>query len=116
MSDRQDAGPGPRAWERGVSADTRAMMMYEANKKSTLIAYLLWFFLGFLGGHRFYMQKTGSGAVQLIMFLVGMILSVVLVGFLILLPLVIWVIVDAFLIPGWINAYNSYLAYRLGEE
>ena len=27
--------------------------------KSMLLAYVLWYFLGIFGGHRFYMKKTG---------------------------------------------------------
>jgi len=34
--------------------------------KSKLVAYLLWFFLGFLSAHRFYLEKIGSGIVYLI--------------------------------------------------
>jgi hypothetical protein len=29
----------------GLSKDTRALMLYEANSRSVLVAYLLWFFL-----------------------------------------------------------------------
>ena len=28
----------------GLSSDTRAMMLFEANKKTALVAYILWFF------------------------------------------------------------------------
>ena len=48
-----------------VSGDARAMMMFEANKKSVVVAYLLWFFFGWAGGHRFYAGKIGSGVAQL---------------------------------------------------
>ena len=30
----------------GLSNDTRALMLFEANKKPALVAYILWFFLG----------------------------------------------------------------------
>jgi hypothetical protein len=33
----------------GLSSDTRAMMLFEANKKTALVAYILWFFLGLFG-------------------------------------------------------------------
>jgi hypothetical protein len=36
-----------------LSPDTRALMLFEANKKSALVAYILWFFLGLFGGHNF---------------------------------------------------------------
>ena len=34
----------------GLSNDTRVLMLYEANKKTALVAYILWFFLGLFGG------------------------------------------------------------------
>jgi TM2 domain-containing membrane protein YozV len=97
-----------------VSSDARAMMMFEANKKSMAVSYLLWFFLGSFGGHRFYNGKTGSAVAQLLLLIVGVLTSWLAVGFLLLIPLGIWVLVDAFLIPGWIRTQNSLLAAQLG--
>jgi hypothetical protein len=51
----------------GLSSDTRAMMLFEANKKTALVAYILWFFLGLLGGHNFYLKRTGVAVAQLIL-------------------------------------------------
>jgi TM2 domain-containing membrane protein YozV len=92
----------------GVSNDTRAMMLFEANKKTAVVAYLLWFFLGMLGAHNFYLKRTGVAIAQLILTLV---LAFTVVGLLI--PFV-WIIVDAFLIPGWIRNHNNLLAAQLG--
>lgn len=36
--------------------------------KSTTTAYVLWFFLGFIGAHKFYLEKTGMGLVYLFTF------------------------------------------------
>ena len=36
--------------------------------KSNVVALLLCFFLGFLGAHRFYVGKIGTGIVQLLTF------------------------------------------------
>src|SRR5262245_39778968 len=74
----------------GLSSDTRAMMLFEANKKTALVTYILWFFLGLCGGHNFYLKRTGVAVAQLI-------LSLTIVGALI---TFVWVFVDAFLIPG----------------
>ena len=80
---------------------------YENNKKSIILAYFLWFFLGMLGAHRFYFGKNISGLVLLILTVGSVALTVVLIGaVLIIIPLV-WVLVDAFLIPGWTRAYNN---------
>jgi TM2 domain-containing membrane protein YozV len=88
----------------GLSSDTRALMLFEANKKTALVAYLLWFFLGIFGGHNFYLKRTGVAVTQLI-------LSITLIGMLI---TVFWVLVDAFLIPGWVRNQNNLLATQLG--
>ena len=88
----------------GLSADTRALMMFEASKKQNMVAYLLWFFVGYLGGHNFYLGRTGVAIAQLI-------LSLTIIGLLI---TFVWHIVDAFLIPGWVRRQNLQLAARLG--
>jgi TM2 domain-containing membrane protein YozV len=81
-------------------------MLYEANKKTALVAYLLWLFLGLLGAHNFYLGRTGIAVAQLIISLtvVGLVITVV------------WVLVDAFLIPGWIRQRNNALATQLGAQ
>ncbi len=88
----------------GLSNDTRALMLFEANKKTAVVAYLLWFFLGLFGAHNFYLKRTGVAVAQLI-------LSLTLVGMIVTL---VWVIVDAFLIPGWVRNQNNLLATQLG--
>ena len=51
---------------------------------STGAAYLLWFFLGWISGHRFYLNRPGTAILQIISYFL-------LVGF-------IWWIIDAFLV------------------
>src|SRR4029434_6802515 len=88
----------------GLSSDTRAMMLFEANKKTALLVYILWFSWGYSGGHNFYLKRTGVAVAQLI-------LTLTIVGMLI---TIIWVLVDAFLIPGWVSNLNNLLDVKLG--
>jgi len=76
-------------------------MIFEASRKSTGAAYLLWFFLGSFGAHRFYLGRVGTGVAQLMLLLLGW------------LPLFLgwavlgaWWVVDAFLIPDIARAEN----------
>jgi TM2 domain-containing membrane protein YozV len=101
MMTSNDQPPAPPV----VGADTRALLLYEANKKQAVIAYALWFFVGFLGGHRFYLGRTGSAIAILI-------LSLTVVGLII---TAVWVLVDAFLIPGILREKNNELAMQLGR-
>jgi TM2 domain-containing membrane protein YozV len=88
----------------GLSNDARVLMLYEANKKTALVAYILWFFLGLFGAHNFYLDRTGVAVAQLI-------LSLTIIGLVI---TIIWALVDAFLIPGWVRRQNNLLAAQLG--
>lgn len=86
----------------------RASMLYQANAKSVGVSYLLWLFLGGLGVHRFYLGRMGSGAVQMMLGLLGwlpLFLGWVVLG--------CWLLVDAFLIPGIARDENERLALRL---
>ena len=71
-------------------------LVFQQNEKSKGVAYLLWLLFGWLGVHRFYAGRTGSGLVQLL-------LSLSVVG---LAVTIIWWLIDAFLIPDMINQHN----------
>lgn len=100
----------------GLSADTQALMAFEANKKSTGVAFLLWFFTGGLGGHRFYLGKTGSAVGQLVLSVLGWATVWFVVGLLFLIPLGIWLLVDLFLISGMVESHNRELMHRLNAR
>ncbi|MGV9009311.1 NINE protein [Brevundimonas sp.] len=98
----------------GLSSDTQALMAFESQKKSAGLAYVLWFFTGGLGGHRFYLGHTGSAVAQLLLSLLGWVLVLAAgLGLLLLIPLGIWLIVDIFLIPGMAQQHNDALMHRL---
>jgi len=72
----------------------------ENRKKSVAAVWLLWVFLGVFGAHRFYLGRVGTG--------VAMLLTI---G-----GLLIWALVDAFLIPGMLRANQHEVeAEVLGE-
>lgn len=81
--------------------DTRELLLLESevksNGKSMLVGYLLWYFLGLLGAHRFYLKKTGTAITMLILTLtfVGLIVTS------------IWWLVDAFLTYKMVNEENE---------
>ena len=97
--------------ERAILASARAQMMYDANKKSQGVAYLLCIFLGGVGAHRFYLGSTGLGAVQLGLWLFGWFTF-----FIAWIPLGIWILVDLFLIPGIARNANMSLADKFAFD
>jgi len=74
------------------------------NNKSTGVAYLLWFFLGCWGGHRFYCGRKGSGFAMAGLWLGSLLTTPIVIGFVGFLALIGWWIVDAFSIGKWIAA------------
>ena len=106
--DAAPAAPGT------IGADARAIMQFEAEKKSLAVAYLLWFFLGSFGAHRFSMGRMGSAIAMLVLSLLGWALAGIYVGF-IFLPIVgLWWVLDLFLLPGIVRDHNRTLLMRLG--
>ena len=65
----------------------------DKKKKSTVVLWLLWFFLGGLGGHRYYLGKIKTGVAQ----------TLTLGG------LGIWALIDAFRITGMLKKENEKL-------
>ena len=75
-------------------------------RRTILIGYVLWLFLGWIGGHRFYVGRwksaLGMAAAGFVTWIVTEMLGPYL-G----IPMTIWWIVDAVLIPGWIRQANE---------
>ncbi len=75
--------------------------------KSTGAAYLLWFFFGGIGAHRFYLGQTASGVAMPGLLVVGFATLTMGVGFFFLALLAIWAFVDLFLIPSMVAAHKN---------
>lgn len=68
-----------------------AQMEYDNQKKSPGVAYALWFFLGVVGGHRFYAGDTG--------YALGLLFTLGGFG--------VWALIDVFFIGKRIRTINS---------
>jgi len=68
--------------------------------KSKTTAYLLWFFLGLLGAHKFYLNKIGIG---ILYFLTGGLLGI---GWLI----------DLFTLGNQVDVYNALFSNQFGRN
>lgn len=75
--------------------------MDRVRQKSLLVGYLLWFFAGMTGAHRYYMGRITSGLIQSCMLIAAFLvifasptLAAVIFGL-----LSLWVLIDAVLIP-----------------
>lgn len=89
-----------------MDPNTKTQLMYDAHKKSLLIAYLLWFFVGYLGIHRFYIGKIVSGILMLLLFALSTLLTVIGIGFIGLAIFGLWWLIDALLIPSMVTEKN----------
>lgn len=72
----------------------------DSRKKSVAATWLLWLFLGGFGAHRFYLGRVGTG-IAMLLTLGG---------------LLIWDLVDAFLIPGMLRANKRTVEAEILEE
>jgi TM2 domain-containing membrane protein YozV len=93
----------------------RSYAQYDIEKKSLLVAYLLWFFLGYVGAHRFYLGRPVSALIMLALSAVILVLTLISFGFLSFLWAIVglWWLIDALLIPGIAAGRNSEIADRV---
>lgn len=64
--------------------------------KNMLVAYLLWWFLGWAGVHRFYLGRVKSGIAQLLLFILGWATAIFVIGYALIIGWLIWWALDAY--------------------
>jgi len=81
---------------------------YKKREKSTIVAFLLWFFFGGLAVHRFYSRRYASGTILLIINLAFTITAIVKGSYYWLLTIIpaLWIFIDLFLIRGMVREEN----------
>ena len=88
-------------------------------QKNVLLAYLLWWFLGFLGIHRLYTNQN-KWWLYIILFLVGIGTSFIIIGWAFIFGLFIWWVVDGIRLNSICKIYNLELLEKyerdLGES
>jgi TM2 domain-containing membrane protein YozV len=89
-----------------IAAAARPVLVRE---KSLSTAYLLWFFLGGLSAHRFYLGSPASAAIQLTLTPLGygLLIGKSQAGYAILLCAWLWILADLFIIPSLVRAANE---------
>lgn len=89
-----------------MALSTQEQMLIEQRvtneTKSVVLAYMFWFFLGIVSGHRFYLGKPASAILQILSYFI-------IVG-------VIWYFVDLFLIPGMIRQHQERVRERFTRQ
>lgn len=83
------------------SEQTHISAKLGGNGKNIVVAYILWWFLGFLGIHRFYLDRPTSGLIQILLLALGWIPF-----FLGWVVLAIWWLLDAYFVYQYVEAYN----------
>ena len=73
----------------------------ERKEKSMTVAYLLLLFLGGFGAHHFYFGHVGTAICMLVLVTISVATPVFFA------VVVSWCIIDAFLIPKWVNKHNE---------
>lgn len=75
--------------------------------KSIVIAYVLWFFLGNIGIHRFYLNSPFTGIMMIAFTVIGWATTPIVIGFFILGLLWLWLLFDIFWILAKTGKINN---------
>lgn len=90
----------------------------QQTRPSLFFAYVLWWFLGTAGAHRFYLQRPRSGLAMLALLVLTIVAKIYRLPFadISLLVLGIWWIVDAFLVYRWSTSERRSLEELRAEQ
>ena len=95
-----------------VTFSQSEMIRFEADKKSAGAAFVLCLFLGNFGAHRFYMNKPYA-VLKLILMIISIPLCFICIGYIGVLAMAIWSLVDLFYISGWVKEHNTALLAKI---
>jgi len=76
---------------------------FSANEKNMLIGYLFWWFLGFVGAHRFYLDRPVSAVIMIVLAILGFFtffVTWIILGF--------WWLIDGYFVYKYIIDYNNF--------
>lgn len=79
----------------------------QSEGRNMIVAYLLWWFLGWAGIHRFYLGKVGTGIAQLILVILGWLTVWFFIGFLFFAAWGVWWLLDAYFVQKHVSEINS---------
>ncbi len=75
--------------------------------RSVALAYVLWFFFGYLGIHRMYCGRVSSGVGMLALSVIGSLTFPFGIGHLLLFIVAVWWLIDLFLTAGMVIGRRS---------
>tara|TARA_Y100000588_G_scaffold210270_1_gene224198 strand:- start:31366 stop:31713 length:348 start_codon:yes stop_codon:yes gene_type:complete len=79
-------------------------------EKNMIVSFLLWFFLGFFGAHRFFLGKTKSAIGMIVLFLLGLVSAGILMP-----VLWIWWAIDGYFTYKYTNDHNDKMTLKKME-
>lgn len=92
---------------------------FRRRKKSRVVLWLLWWFTGIIGGHRYYLGDKGRAIAQTIVFLLSLFVEVIFLepaGFSLLIIPALWALVDAFFIGHRLAQKNEEIEINIINE
>lgn len=79
----------------------------ESQGKNMVVAYLLWWFLGWLGIHRLYLGRPATGVAQGALMVIGTATTFIFIGFFFLIIWGVWWMADAYFVQKYVKNINA---------